>query len=948
MISSRSRFTRISPAPAREITGGNYVVETGPLYEDIQEFTIRTSTEEGLEATIKKAYPVKRTGLVQVGTVEGKVELFRQSQGTEEHPDGTGIDTTVQGHALLTGMIGPDTHLTAWMGQNEVAVQNLGDAMRVLERGRNHPSLLAIYDRTVYPTYADGATVTSIIAPLGAGYLRVRYKNSEAGWGVFQARRLRFSLLDDSDQYAGAWGWLSSSTNTMGDSQAGIGYSLDGTWATGIGGFVTPEMTARAVDQFVAIGTSLYYLRFLDIVPGSEQIEIGVLDPRTQLVRNRQILVRDEDYELDYQLGQLRLLRAVPFLVGEESLIQNSAAGRDRVVVYARYDHKVLVDQTEWNHREMIAQRIADQVELSAYYDETRSQDKLGRRLGTRIDAGRPEVGYTGLEWGHIADGAQVDYLSEDGGLSWITKNQNTDERGGANAYRGQFLLDRQWLRIASDGLLRDPHYFNNPGLTTSRVFNVQNEVGFYPAELTNAVKWASTYGKPYVVGRHLLMHNGGDIPFAQVEEGELGYAIGPVDMRTGLENRHGGEDDLSIVAGELGYRFLRYRIYGRHQQTVRDDRNISGIEDFISTIGWQADWTDAFKSDVRASLGAATWGGNLGLTYQNQQRQSISLMTNYAERLQDGRRTFGVGSMGEQPLGANSSLSASQRYETGDLQRGWLSGVGAKTSIWDSLTLSANFERGKMQSFSTDQQLTRTVASLGAGIGYDALSLSSTAEFRQDAVDRTGQFLRPTKQWISYNRAKYNWNEDVYSILFGQYTRSVSESNELLAETGEIGTGVGYRPKAWNFIDVLGMVRWVSQQDTAVQNPEGSTTKSLIASVDTYVQLPWRLFARHKQAYKKTVIAYDTADIDLVTMLQVVGAGWRYWGPLYAYGEYRFMRQWPTEVVEHGPTAELGVNPKEWIYVGIGYNFSRIEDRLYNIDPLDREGVYARLRLDF
>ena len=182
------------------------------------------------------------------------------------------------------------------------------------------------------------------------------------------------------------------------------------------------------------------------------------------------------------------------------------------------------------------------------------------------------------------------------------------------------------------------------------------------------------------------------------------------------------------------------------------------------------------------------------------------------------------------------------------------------------------------------------------------------------------------------------------YSLTISQAT------SERLARNFETGVGLGYRPVKKNFVDTLGMLRYLDTTFPRAQvGPTGvRSARSVILSEDTYFQFPFRLFVRHKGAVKRSRLHYSGDPVALTTMLNVAGLGWRFWGPLYAYSEYRLLWQFETGVVQHGPTAELGVNPQDWIYFGIGYNFSTIDDTLYNVDPFDREDIYARLRIEF
>lgn len=944
----------VNPGSALAVTEGVYLVQTGRLPADIVDIQLTTTTADNLRVAINRTYPVRNSSLVYVGSAEGRGEIYRQSVGTAEFPDGRGYEVDVEGAALVHGNLNENADMTMWVGGARSDVYSLRDNWLSLNAPTLNPSTLALRERAAYMTYADDATVESVIAPLGPAYIHMRYKSSEVGWGVFRSRRLKFSLLDDSDLHAGAWGWLSSApVQAQRDGPFMVEYSTEGTWSTGVGGFVTPKLHGRATDNFTTVGTSLYYLRNQRVVPGSEQVELGVLDARTGLLRDRRILLRGEDYRIDYVLGQIILLKAIAFLVGTDSLILDNAAGRDTPLLSVRYDHEVVLGDTQWSHRELASQRLWDLVEVQGYYQEQRDAAEVARRGGSRLEIGDPETALGSFEYGRVLGGSQTDWLSEDGGLSWYSRTISDSVGQGADAYRGQLHVQRGMVRYSADGIFYDNGYQRATGTFNTQRFTLLNEVGVYPADVTDGF-WNAQWGRPSIVGRHAMLRNGTKGEFDQIEEGQLGYAFDPWDTRLGLENRHGPTDALSILAGELGYRFWRMRLYGRHQHMVREITNSSGLEQWISSLGTQVMWTDKLSTDLRASYGALTWGGTLGFGYNNISGQTISVYSNYMQRHEDGAQAWGVGTSGEQPIGAATRLSASQRYDIGDTQKGWFSGVGAQTSLLSPLTVSARFEKGRMHSLLDDRAtVDRMVVGAGLSLGWQALKLSTNGEMRDDKTDTVGSNVQPMdqRQYNTWSNGRYNWNEEIYSVATAGYSLTISQAtSERLARNFETGVGLGYRPVKKNFVDTLGMLRYLDTTFPRAQvGPTGvRSARSVILSEDTYFQFPFRLFVRHKGAVKRSRLHYSGDPVALTTMLNVAGLGWRFWGPLYAYSEYRLLWQFETGVVQHGPTAELGVNPQDWIYFGIGYNFSTIDDALYNVDPFDREGIYARLRIEF
>lgn len=166
-----------------------------------------------------------------------------------------------------------------------------------------------------YPTYGDDSTVYRDVDTMGRFYLRLDWDKNQALWGNYLTglEGTEFSQYNRA-LYGGALRWRSTEANRWGEA------------VTQVRAFGSEAQTLPGRNEFLGTGGSLYYLRHTDILPGSEQVNVEVLDPVSGRSEARIALVRGVDYEIDHFQGRIILTRPLAQIVraGTISIARNT------------------------------------------------------------------------------------------------------------------------------------------------------------------------------------------------------------------------------------------------------------------------------------------------------------------------------------------------------------------------------------------------------------------------------------------------------------------------------------------------------------------------------------------------------------------------------------------------------------------------------------------------
>ncbi|NND70414.1 MAG: hypothetical protein HKN43_02440, partial [Rhodothermales bacterium] len=249
-----------------------------------------------------------------------------QPLSADDHFDGTTyVDSRVAMYAK--GKIQGKYLITAQLDSTEDELKNLGNNLQRKDPRRIFRQLDP--DR-YYPVYGDDSTTTTDVDTQGAMYVRVDWDKNSALWGNYNTGMTDTEFMQyNRSLYGARFEHESQNATEFGDARREL--TVFGSEAQSVAAHVT----------FKATGGSLYYLRDIDIVQGSEKVWVEVRRRDTNQVLEREVLIEGRDYEIDALQGRIILRRPLSQVVNERgnSIIRSAPLEGDEVFLLADYEY---------------------------------------------------------------------------------------------------------------------------------------------------------------------------------------------------------------------------------------------------------------------------------------------------------------------------------------------------------------------------------------------------------------------------------------------------------------------------------------------------------------------------------------------------------------------------------------------------------------------------------
>ena len=293
-----------------------------------------------------------------------------------------------------------------------------------------------------YPTYGDDSITYRDVDTQGRFYLRVDWDQNQALWGNYVTG---FTGTEYAQYvralYGAAASWRSREINLWGDPR------------TELRAFASQAETAPGHNEFVGTGGSLYYLRNTDILPGSDQVVLEVIDPATGRVEKRVPLLRGADYEIDEMQGRIILSRPLAQVTRE------NVPTLTRDVPLDGYEQRLIVDY-EWVPTGFDDDNgtggfrgkhwLGDHVGVGATYVEENRDGQDYTLTGGDLTLRAGNGTYLKAEYARTESFSAPAFFSDNGGLSFIRSNSSTGQRKGeARSIEGRVnLKELGWTEL--------------------------------------------------------------------------------------------------------------------------------------------------------------------------------------------------------------------------------------------------------------------------------------------------------------------------------------------------------------------------------------------------------------------------------------------------------------------------------------------------------------------
>lgn len=800
-----------------------------------------------------------------------------------------------------------------------------------------------------YPTFGDDSVVEEMAPTLGNFYLKMSRGESYGMWGNFKVGYMGNELAQvDRGLYGASGHYGSEAITSYGDRR----FVLDG--------FAAEPGTVPSYEELRGTGGSLYYLRHMDILTGSERVRIEIRDKDSGLVTGVVHLRSSVDYDIDYLQGRLMLSDPLSSTADDNLLVRSGGLSGNEAYLVVRYEYTPGFDELDavaaggqghyW---------FNDHVRLGLtgnFNDEGDANSNLA--------AGDLTLRMSADSWFKVQGGRSKGLVSNslrsnDGGFGFTGHDNMVFTDAKAEAYRAELSVGIADFFKGRDGWV---------------TLYYQNLDAGYSAPGQMTVKDTRYYGGTFrmpLTSRMSLLAKGDQrtekegIETRTVEVNAVYNLTDRWSVSTGVRNdlredrspdvpltQEQGERTDAVVQVKYD-RGDRWRAYGFVQETITS----SGAREDNRRIGAGGSYRPAarFRIDGEGSSGDLGPGGKIGTSFLVSARTSFYL--NYSlenERTDNGLRTprGTLVSGAKRRLSDSSSVYFEERYQIRGAMTGLTHATGIQLVARERWNLGASGEFGTLHDSLSGAETDRKAIGIRLGYGVDGMQWSSAIEYRRDDAEQPDTTRTERTAWLFRNSFRYTLTPDWRVV--GKLNHSVSDSSLGDFFDGgytEAVVGYAYRPVRHDRLSALAKYTYFYNVPTTDQVGLSGTAaefiqKSHIAALDlTYnITVDWSIGG--KFAYRLGQMSLDREQrkfFDNAAQLVVLRADWRFRKGWESVIEGRMLDLPDVSQRRGGAVVAVYRYIGKNLKVGAGYNFTDFSDDLTNLS-YKHQGPFVNL----
>ncbi len=786
-----------------------------------------------------------------------------------------------------------------------------------------------------YLVYGDDSTSKEDVNTQGKLYLRVDWDQNQALWGSYKTG---FTESDIAQYKRSLYGVAVDLHSQEGHTHGGPKQRIKA--------FASDAETAQGHNEFRGTGGSLYYLRHQDLLPGSDSVELALMDSTTGLVLSRTELSSNADYDIDYFQGRILLNRPLASYAGQSAgtLITDQAVNDQYYQLIVDYEY--IPDRVSEKNLNLGVQGkrwLTDKLSLGTTLVEERQAGDDYRLQQIASDYQIDENSLLRFELSQSKAFQAATFESEDGGLSFTELTPNViDKKGNAFALSADIDLYEIGLSTQQSQLISWWKQSDAGYRSSSRNFKADaHEKGLQWIQPVSTRLNLITQINEVKRGEELNQKNLGVLAQYQLSD----------QNRVNTELRHSDEKDKNsdgkamLAAVQLIRQVNSQWTLKSTAQATLDQQGEFKRNDRL-TVG--AD----YQATQSTGLGLAVSSGNRGdaahLTSDWQLNDKHSIYTRYTAADDQDSHSLDP-TWGDQglTLGHRASLSKT----TSVFNESKLTEQQKNNSLSHTFGLDFDFEGGWYSGLSTQYSeiensakeglIRRNSSSASYGYRSSALNWASKLEFREDR----GVEIR--EQWVTTNRLDWRANTDLKLSTKINYART-DEHDEKAKDSQlvEAGIGAAFRPAQSQKLEWLGKWNYLYDLPSAAQSSDLSDKRSHIFSLEGIYQAHKKWTYSAKLATRKAELrenrgsgGWFRSDADFSALQARYHAikkwdGLLEWRQLKVSNDHSRRQGWLMGIDRH-----VGQNLK----LGIGYNFTDFSDDLNEYD-YQASGWYLNL----
>lgn len=795
-----------------------------------------------------------------------------------------------------------------------------------------------------YGSYGDNSNIYNEVFTKGKVFLAAEYDKSMMIWGNYNTGFTGTETASYNRSLYGFRGDFRTRTTTE--------------WGDDVfafTGFTAEADTAYAHDELMGTGTSVYFLRNGEVVPGSDKVYLRQIDVQTHQIVSQITLKQGADYDIDPYQGRIILNQplASRALLSNQPLINNNLGGE--VYNYLAVDYEYVPRTGEKLDNMTYGARakgfITKHLGLGATYVKEDKHAQSYELTGGDITLRFTEGSFIKAEYA-TSEGTQVDrnLVSTDGGLTFNQADTIADKRDGnmvlVNSVINLYDLMPSVLGVVGNDLGLW-YKEKDAGFSYASQFDdleQKNYGGQLRLQFADRVQFVTRYKdtdekKP----------TGKQVTQTEETEVELGWLI-TNHVKVAVAGEKIKELDAQKLSSDADLAGLRLdyiydqanNIYLKGQKTVNSSDNYR--ENDSVTFGWQTRLlrTLNLAGDYTSGDRGETSQLTLGYDRTNTHNTYVTWLNNDFE----DKNNLVFGQKGK--LTDNLSAFQENQFVAENNGKGRVDSFGFNYKVNNILQSGVSFQQGFIDK-DDESRTKRTAGSVYWVFDNDRLYFTNKLEARYDKNPDE------IEQYVTINR--YIQQLTLAYTLYGKfnYTQSKNKTQEtLLQRFIEGSAGLAYRPVYNDRWNTLGRYTYLRDIDRRERTPDPKNEKAHIFEAETIYDLNEHIDLGAKAAWKKTQQTFYRADFDgnLSNSLPIqndiyllaVNAAYAVMNNWEVLGEYHWKADRNTDDVHQGALVSLNKQIGRNLKLGIGYNFSDFHDDLVHKDDYEAHGFFINM----
>lgn len=920
------------------LPSGEYDIPVKLVYKDDRE------EEYILKATVPEKYSFT-TGIADFLIGENHVSGNRETLGDADAYKNSSIYNEARLALYNKTKFSDKFRVTAQINTQQTEYDKLFDNLN----DRDNKTIfdrVEDFDEIYYPTYGDESYIYRDVNTQSKFYVKAEYSKSQFLWGNYNTGLTGTKFMQYNRSFYGGKGiYRTDETTKFGDDRVSLT------------GFISDVDSLYSHEEFLGTGGSLYFLKYGDVVMGSEKVSVKVVDKTTNLTKSLTPLQEGRDYEFDAYQGRVILNKPLNTMARENNssdIIHNNPGGDE--YSYLVIDYEYLPTGADYDENSTYGLRtnawLNDHVGVGLTNIKDTQDVKDYEMKGGTVTLKATENSYVIVEASETTgSNGGGNYLSYDGGISFNKiKDTSDDQKGNAYNIIGNLnLYDVSPTMFSAQGDQVTGWYQEKDKEYSYASTDNDHYLETYGAEvklkLTTDLNLKTKYNNQLEKD-----YSGNEITKLEESQVELEYALTDrivtgVALKEVEELRDGKVGNATLGGAKVQYEINDdSSVFVEGQSELEKDSNYDSNS--IITLGGETKLTEKLTADARTSAGSRGNYQELGSTYKLTDDHDLYLGYVVDEDEEDlSKVTAG------QKLRMSDKLDVYQenQFAKDNNGKGRIGSYGAEYEYKDDYKIGGAFQHGTVDLPDGQGKNKRNGVSLFSKIDDNQLIAKNKIEYRQDDGDKD------IKQYLTTNNFKYILSNEYTVLSKINYSLTTSDS-EKDATFAQLSIGLAYRPIYYDRLNFLsrytlileddnGATGYYNNSNESARNREYENVEAHVFEFETvYIHTPKWSYSL-KQAYRyedKDYFRDDNTTYNLKNNIYLTGlrATYKVMKEWEVFAEYHWLVDKQESDVLQGAIVGVSKHINDNLKMGGGYNFSGFADDLKR-DDYDSHGWF-------